>query len=83
MDRRRSAGGRCVTSTPPIRMRPLVAASRPAMRRSVVDLPQPEGPSSTSILPAAASKLISSTARVAPHQRLRCWTEIADNRPPR
>ncbi len=48
------------------------------MSRSVVDLPQPDGPSRTSILPAAASKLTSSTARVGPHQRLRCSTEIAD-----
>ena len=80
MDTRRSAGGRCVTSTPPMAMRPAVAASSPAMSRSVVDLPQPDGPSSTSIRPAAASKLTSSTARVCPHHRLRCSTEIADTR---
>ena len=48
------------------------------MSRRVVDLPQPEGPRSTSILPAAASKLTSATARVAPQERLTCWTEIAD-----
>ena len=66
-----------------MRMRPPVTASSPAISRSVVDLPQPDGPRSTSICPAAASKLTSSTARVAPHHRLTCWTEIADNRPPR
>src|SRR5262245_33808764 len=80
MDTRRSAGGRCVTSTPPMTIRPLVATSSPAISRSVVDLPQPDGPRSTSICPAAASKLTSSTARVVPHHRLTCWTEIADKR---
>jgi hypothetical protein len=29
-------------------------------------------------LPAAASKLTSATARVAPQKRLTCWREIAD-----
>ena len=66
MDSFRCAGGRCVTSVPPIRTVPPETSSSPAMSRSVVDLPQPEGPSRTSILPAAASKLTSSTARVAP-----------------
>ena len=36
--------------------------SRPATQRSVVVLPQPEGPSSTTISPAATWKLTSSTA---------------------
>ena len=72
METRRWAGGRWVTSTPPMKMRPPVAASSPAISRSVVDLPQPDGPRSTSIRPAAASKLTSSTARVVPHHRLTC-----------
>ena len=36
-------------------------ASRPAIRRSVVDLPQPEGPSSTLSVPSSASKEMPST----------------------
>src|SRR3954464_15397641 len=50
------------TSSPPIEIAPPVGCSRPAMHRSVVVLPQPEGPSSTTISPAAMRKLTSSTA---------------------
>ena len=50
------------TTRPPIAMRPAVGCSRPATQRSVVVLPQPEGPSSTTISPAGTSKLTSSTA---------------------
>ena len=52
----RAAGGRCVTSRPPMRMVPAVGVSSPAIRRSVVDLPQPDGPSSTTKEPGSASK---------------------------
>jgi hypothetical protein len=48
------------------------------MSRSVVDLPHPEGPSSTSSLPTGASKLTSSTARVVPQSLLTRLSEIAD-----
>ncbi len=41
-----------VTSLPPIRMRPAVGSSSPAIRRSVVVLPQPDGPSSAKNDPA-------------------------------
>src|SRR3954471_1627961 len=64
----RARGGTCTprsgaaTSSPPIEMVPPVGCSRPAMHRSVVVLPQPEGPSSTTISPAAMRKLTSSTA---------------------
>ena len=44
------------------RSSPPVGCSRPAMQRSVVVLPQPDGPSSTTISPAAMRKLTSSTA---------------------
>src|SRR6185312_8907065 len=47
---------------PPIAIVPVLGCSRPATQRSVVVLPQPEGPSSTTISPAATSKLTSSTA---------------------
>src|SRR4051812_13911329 len=64
----RERGGTCTprsgaaTSSPPIKMVPAVGCSRPAMHRNVVVLPQPEGPSSTTISPAAMRKLTSSTA---------------------
>src|SRR4051794_35839886 len=64
----RARGGTCTprsgaaTSSPPIEIMPAVGCSRPAMQRSVVVFPQPEGPSSTTISPAAMRKLTSSTA---------------------
>ena len=48
----RSAAERRVTSSPPIRIWPAVAISRPAISRSVVVLPQPDGPSSVTSVPA-------------------------------
>ena len=66
MAMRRRDGGSAVTSRPAMRMRPAVTCSRPAISRSVVDLPQPEGPSRTMSEPPAASKLTRSTARVVP-----------------
>src|ERR1043166_2467230 len=64
----RSRGGtsrpRCgaETTSPPIAMVPAVGCSSPATQRNVVVLPQPDGPSSTTISPAATRKLTSSTA---------------------
>src|SRR6185312_10050793 len=43
----RSIGGSSFTTVLPIRMSPEVIASRPAIMRSVVVLPQPEGPTKT------------------------------------
>src|SRR5881409_825193 len=43
----RRRGGRSVTSSPPISTRPPLGGSRPARIRSVVVLPQPDGPSRT------------------------------------
>src|SRR6266566_2983185 len=50
------------TTRPPILISPEVACSRPATQRKVVVLPQPEGPSSTTISPAGTAKLTPSTA---------------------
>src|SRR6185295_10883615 len=64
----RNRGGTCTprsgaaTSSPPIEMVPSVGCSRPATQRKVVVLPQPDGPSSTTISPASTRKLTSSTA---------------------
>ena len=50
------------TTRSPIEMRPPVGCSSPATQRKVVVLPQPEGPSRTTISPAGTSKLTPSTA---------------------
>ena len=52
----RSVGGSSVTSSPPIRMRPAVGISRPAIMRRVVVLPQPDGPSSVTSVPGSMVK---------------------------
>src|SRR3984885_5337555 len=50
------------TTFPPMLISPEVGCSRPATQRNVVVLPQPEGPSSTTISPAGTAKLTPSTA---------------------
>ena len=62
----RSEADSVVTSSSPIRMRPWLAISSPAMRRSVVVLPQPDGPSSVTSVPGAIVNETSSTAVTAP-----------------
>jgi hypothetical protein len=49
-------------SAPSMSSRPAEMASRPAIMRSVVDLPQPEGPSRTMNSPSPISSETSSTA---------------------
>ena len=46
--------------------RPVLAVSSPAMMRSVVDLPQPEGPSSTQNEPSAMRRSMACSAVVSP-----------------
>src|SRR4029450_7779547 len=55
-----------VTSRPAIRMRPSLGSSRPAIMRSVVVLPQPEGPSRVTSVPASRVKLDPAAAGAAP-----------------
>src|SRR5215510_11479464 len=68
MPRLRSFGGTntlagtLTTGRSPMVMRPPSGFSRPATQRSVVVLPQPEGPSSVTISPAATSKSMLATA---------------------
>ena len=64
MDTSRSVAGRRVTSAPPIRIWPAVAISSPAIILSVVVLPQPDGPSSVTSLPASMKSEMSLTAGV-------------------
>src|SRR3954464_13059860 len=63
----RDFAGTSLTTCPSIDTVPALIGSRPAIMRSTVDLPQPEGPSSTMNSPSATPKLTSWTARaVAP-----------------
>src|SRR3990170_4217294 len=48
-------------------MRPAVGISSPAMQRKVVVLPQPDGPSSVTVLPGATPKLMPRTAWTVPN----------------
>src|SRR4051812_49691222 len=60
----RARGGVCVMSTPPISTVPEVGISRPARIRHAVDLPQPEGPRSTTNSPGSKLRLKRSSAVV-------------------
>ena len=62
----RSFGGRSLTTRSPMLMVPPVISSSPAMDRSAVDLPHPDGPTSTMNSPSAISRLSSSTAFTPP-----------------
>src|SRR5580658_4159035 len=62
----RALGGRSLTRRPPIRISPPLSSSRPAISRSSVDLPQPEGPTSTTNSPAATDRSISCSTGVVP-----------------
>src|SRR5580698_780598 len=68
MPRSRKRGGSRIpragddTTFPPMLISPEVGCSRPATQRNVVVLPQPEGPSSTTISPAGTAKLTPSIA---------------------
>src|SRR5262245_33851808 len=67
----RSRAGTSFTTRPSIARVPAVIVSSPAIMRRVVDLPQPDGPSSTMNSPSETVKLTSSTAGVAaPGKRL-------------
>src|ERR1019366_8419098 len=52
----RSAGSIALTMRPPMSMSPPLTVSSPATMRSSVDLPQPEGPTSTQNWPSATSR---------------------------
>src|SRR3954470_5417489 len=62
----RSLGGTSLTTRPPISTVPELALSRPATMLSSVDLPQPEGPTSTVNSPLSMSRSIPfNTSRLA------------------
>src|SRR4029453_13908644 len=64
------------TALSPMRISPEVGRSRPAIARSVVVLPQPEGPSSVRCSPAPTVKLTPRTAMTAPYRTTRSPTSI-------
>src|SRR3974377_83516 len=66
----RSLGGRSFTTRPPMEMVPEVISSRPAMERSAVDLPHPDGPTRTMNSPSLISRLRSFTPATPPEQTL-------------
>src|SRR5262245_23755225 len=51
----RSLGGTLLTTRPPIAISPRLISSSPAIMRSRVDLPQPDGPTSTTNSPSPMS----------------------------
>src|SRR5579863_1777361 len=63
---RRSRGGSRVTTRPPIRTSPRVGSSSPAIIRSSVVFPEPEGPRKTMNSPSRVSRLTSLTAPSCP-----------------
>ena len=62
----RSAGSTSLTTLPPMLMLPAVTVSRPAIMRSSVDLPQPDGPSSTVNEPSGIASDTPFTASTPP-----------------
>src|SRR5215470_11054062 len=63
----RSLGGNWLTTRSEIRISPPLMCSRPAIMRSKVDLPQPEGPTRTTNSPSAISTLTSWITYVDPN----------------
>src|ERR1700674_4380547 len=75
---RRSRGVRSLTTLPPIRISPEVGSSRPAIMRSSVVFPEPEGPKRTRNSPSRLSKSTPTTAPTWPWRKTlvsaRVWT---------
>src|SRR5262249_56140082 len=67
----RSAGSTSLTTRPPMSISPPVMVSSPATMRSSVDLPQPEGPTSTQNWPSPTSKSMPLIASKPPGYVLR------------
>src|SRR5688572_26680957 len=58
-----------------MRMVPVVTVSRPASMRRIVDLPEPEPPTSTTSSPSVTSRLKSSTTATSPNRLETCSKE--------
>jgi hypothetical protein len=66
MARPRLAGGTVVASCPSILISPPVTSSSPAISRSSVDLPQPEGPTKTANSPSSMVRSSGGMTSTAP-----------------
>ena len=71
----RSFDSTSLTTLPSIAIVPPVISSRPASIRSSVDLPQPEGPTSTTNSPSWMSKLMPWMTFVVPKDFSMFWNE--------
>ena len=71
----RSFESRSLTVLPSIEIVPPLISSRPASIRSSVDLPHPDGPTSTMNSPSAMSKLMPWMTFVAPKDFSMFWNE--------
>ena len=69
----RSFGGTSLTFFAPIRISPPLISSRPAIMRSSVDLPQPDGPTRTVNEPSAMSMSTPCSTGVSPKLFFTCW----------
>src|ERR1700716_2379041 len=76
MDRPRFAGGTSTTLRPSIRICPPVTSSSPAIRRSSVVLPQPDGPTKTTKEPSSISRLASLMMLTGPNDLRTPWSVI-------
>src|SRR5690606_38096654 len=72
----RSEGSTSFTTCPPMATVPLVTVSSPAIMRSRVDLPQPDGPTSTQKCPSGTSKVTPFTASTLPAYTLRTASSL-------
>src|SRR5215218_7377024 len=66
MEMLRARGGRSLTTLPPISTVPPEMSSRPAIMRKVVDLPQPDGPTSAMNSRSATSRSMPLTTAIGP-----------------
>src|SRR5476651_479169 len=74
----RSRGAMSLTTVSPMRISPSVISSSPASILSAVDLPHPDGPTSTMNSVSLISRLRSLTARMPPAKRFVTWSKVTD-----
>src|SRR5436190_2720663 len=73
----RRNGGTPTIEDPPIRTSPAVGCSNPAINRSEVVLPQPDGPKSEWKAPRRTSRSTRSTATTSPYRLVTCRNSIS------
>src|SRR5438874_710686 len=68
----RSFGASSLTTRPPMEIVPAVTSSRPAIIRSAVDFPQPDGPTRTINSPSSTVRFKSSMTGTSPYDFATC-----------